>query len=124
MNGNQVSGLAAVMVPAMAVRTDGNGIVRGISAPMRQLHDVVHFQIRRAIAGPAERRRIAAGFAVAGRAKQLEIESAVAGGLKVVIPQAALKNLPLVYSRTNPRFSDVELVSLPSTGAVGSRSSA
>jgi hypothetical protein len=38
--------------------------------------------------------------------------------LRVTIPQAALKSLPLVYGRTSPRFADIELVSLPTDGVV------
>lgn len=58
------------------------------------------------------------GASLASRAEQLEIESASVGGLKVVIPDAALKNLPLIYGRTSPRFGDIELVSLPTSGVV------
>jgi hypothetical protein len=58
------------------------------------------------------------GASLSARAQQLEIESAVAGGLKVVMPDAALKSLPLVYGRTSPRFGDIEFVSLPTTGTV------
>ena len=58
------------------------------------------------------------GASLASRAEQLEIESAVVGGLKVVIPDATLKNLPLLYGRTSPRFGDMEFVSLPTTGTV------
>lgn len=58
------------------------------------------------------------GASLAGRAMQLTIESAAAGGLKVVIPSAALKTLPLQYARNLPRFADIELVSLPTTGTV------
>lgn len=58
------------------------------------------------------------GASLAGRAMQLEIESAYAGGLKVVMPYAALKTAPLLYGRTVPRFGEFEFVSLPSTGAV------
>jgi hypothetical protein len=58
------------------------------------------------------------GASLAARAQQLEIESAVVGGLKVVMPKATLKNLPLLYGRTSPRFGDFEFVSLPSSGTV------
>ena len=58
------------------------------------------------------------GASLAARAQQLEVESAVAGGLKVVMPDAALKTLPLLYGRTTPRFGDFEFVSLPTTGTV------
>lgn len=58
------------------------------------------------------------GASLAGRAMQLEVESAVAGGLKVTIPKAALKSAPMLYGPKSPRFGDVELISLPSTGTV------
>ena len=58
------------------------------------------------------------GASLAARALQLEIESASVGGLKVVMPTATLKNLPLLYGRTSPRFGDFEFVSLPTTGTV------
>ena len=58
------------------------------------------------------------GASLAARAMQLEIESALPGGLKVTIPSAALKTLPLVYGLTSPRFADVEFVSLPTSGTV------
>jgi hypothetical protein len=61
---------------------------------------------------------VARGTSLAGRAEELTVQSALAGGLEVVIPTAALKNMPLLYGRTSPRFSDFELVSLPTTGVV------
>lgn len=61
---------------------------------------------------------IVRGASLASRAQALVIESAVAGGLRCTIPQAALKTLPLVYGRTSPRFADIELVSLPTDGVV------
>lgn len=56
------------------------------------------------------------GASLAARAMELVIESALPGGLKVTMPNAALKSLPLVYGRTSPRFADVEFVSLPTDG--------
>ena len=58
------------------------------------------------------------GASLAARAMQLEIESALVGGLKVVMPKATLKSLPLLYGRTSPRFGDMEFVSLPTSGTV------
>jgi hypothetical protein len=61
---------------------------------------------------------VSRGASMAARAMQLEIESAVAGGLKVTMPTAALKSVPLLYGRATPRFADFDFVSLPTTGTV------
>ena len=58
------------------------------------------------------------GASLAARAKELVVESASVGGLRVTIPQATLKTLPLLYGRTSPRFQGIELVSLPTDGVV------
>lgn len=58
------------------------------------------------------------GASLAARAKKLVVESASPGGLRVTIPHATLKSLPLLYGRTSPRFQEIELVSLPTDGVV------
>ena len=58
------------------------------------------------------------GASLSSRAMALTIESSKVGGLKVVIPEATMKTLPLLYGRTTPRFGDIELVSLPTSGTV------
>lgn len=61
---------------------------------------------------------VARGASLAARAKKLVVESASPGGLKATINKAASKTLPLIYGRSSPRFSEFELVSLPTDGTV------
>ena len=59
---------------------------------------------------------VSRGMSLAGRAKELAVESAYDGGLDLVVASAVLKPGQIIYGRGQERFGDVEFAALQTTG--------